>query len=70
MALVEIARFQNSFEAGLARSRLEHEGLECVIFDNEMAWSGLGQEARLMVDDEDAEEARRILAESEDDQPR
>jgi len=64
MALVELARFYNSFEAGVARSRLEADGLMCVLFDTEMSWEGLGGliPIRLMVDDEDVDEARRILA--------
>jgi hypothetical protein len=70
MALVELARFSTSFEAGLARSVLEGEGIQCFIFDSEMQWSGLGMQSRLMVDDEDAEEAARILAGAGDDQPR
>ena len=39
--LVEFDRFYNSFEAGLARSRLAAEGIECVLFDTEMSWEGL-----------------------------
>ena len=62
MALVELVRFHNSFEAGLARSLLEGTGIQCFIFDAEMNWSGLGQEARLMVDETDAEEAARLLS--------
>jgi hypothetical protein len=63
MALVEAARFFNSFEAGLARSRLEAEGVDCVLFDTEMTWEGLGGliPIRLMVLDEDLAEARRLL---------
>ena len=64
MALVELARFWNSFEAGLARSRLAAEGIDSVLFDTEMAWEGLGGiiPIRLMVLDEDREEAAQILA--------
>ena len=63
MALVELARFYNSFEAGAARSLLESEGVDSFIFDLEMSWEGMGGviPIRLMVDDDDAEEARRIL---------
>jgi hypothetical protein len=64
MALVEAARFYNSFEAGLARSRLAADGIESVLFDTEMAWEGLGGiiPIRLMVLDEDREAAIGILS--------
>jgi hypothetical protein len=64
MALVEAARFFNSLEAGLARSHLEAEGLDCVLFDTEMSWEGMGGliPIRLMVLDEDLDEARRLLS--------
>lgn len=65
MALVELARFYNSFEAGLARSRLEAEGISSFIFDMGMSWDGMGIAIpiRLMVDDSDREEAETILRE-------
>ena len=64
MALVEAARFLNSFEAGLAKARLEAEGIMSFVFDTHMSWEGMTGiiPIRLMVDDEDVEEARRILA--------
>lgn len=64
MALVELARFWNSFEAGLARSLLAEEGIESVLFDTEMSWEGLGGmiPIRLMVLDEDQAEAAAVLA--------
>ena len=64
MALVELAKFYNSFEAGLARSVLAENGLESFAFDTEMSWEGLGGiiPIRLMVDEDDLEEARLILA--------
>jgi len=64
MALVPVAAYYNSFEAGVARSRLEAEGILAILFDTEMSWEGMGGviPIRLMVDDEDVEEARRILA--------
>ena len=63
MARVAAARFLNSLEAGLARSHLEAEGIDCVLFDTEMSWEGLGGliPIRLMVIDEDLDEARRLL---------
>ena len=64
MALVEAARFFNSFDAGLARSALEAEGIGAVLFDTEMSWEGLGGliPIRLMVIEEDLAEAQRLLA--------
>jgi hypothetical protein len=63
MSLVEAARFWNSFEAGLAESKLEDEGIGSVLFDSEMAnFYGAGLvPIRLMVLDEDLEDARKIL---------
>ncbi|HEX8644431.1 MAG TPA: DUF2007 domain-containing protein [Allosphingosinicella sp.] len=65
MALVEAARFYNSFEAGVAKSRLDAEGIDSFLFDLQMSWEGMGGmiPIRLMVDDEDVEEAQRLLAE-------
>ena len=62
--LVEAARFGNSFEAGLARSKLESEGIGSVLFDTEMSWEGLGGliPIRLMVLDEDLADAQQLLA--------
>ncbi len=68
MALVPAGRFFNSFEAGLAKARLEAEGIPCVLFDTEMSWDGMGGAIpiRLMVDEDDLPAARALL----DDQPR
>jgi hypothetical protein len=60
MALVEATRYRNAFEAGLAKARLQAEDLPCVLFDSEMNWGGLA-EVRLMVDEDDLAQARRIL---------
>ncbi len=64
MALVELAKYYNSFESGLARSVLAEHGVQSFVFDNEMSWEGLGGiiPVRLMVDEDDLDEARRILA--------
>lgn len=66
MALVEAARFYNSFEAGLAQSRLEDVGIDSVIFDLEMGCYGIGLSIpiRLMVLDEDEQAATRALSTS------
>ncbi|MGQ0661438.1 putative signal transducing protein [Sphingosinicella sp.] len=63
MALVEAGRYYNSIEAGMARARLEAEGIPSFIFDMEMNWGwsdGLIM-IRLMVDDEDLSRASEIL---------
>jgi len=64
MALVEAGRYLNSFEAGLAKARLEAAGMMSFVFDTHMSWEGMTGiiPIRLMVDDEDFEEARRLLA--------
>ena len=64
MALVELARFYNSFEGGVVWSALDAEGIDSFLFDTEMNWGGLDGvvPVRLMVDEEDLEQARRVLA--------
>jgi len=64
MALVELARFYNSFEAGLACSVLAEHDIDSVLFDTEMTWEGMGGiiPIRLMVLDEDEIEAKRVLS--------
>jgi hypothetical protein len=68
MALVELAKFYNVFEASLAKGRLDAEDVASVLFDTEMNWGGLDGvvPVRLMVDEDDLAAARRIL----DAQPR
>ena len=66
MALVELDRFYYSFEAGLARSVLAAHGLEAFMFDHNISVAEGGIFAfpiRLMIAEEDLDEARRILAE-------
>ncbi len=64
MSLVEAAKFYNSFEAGLAQSRLEEAGIDSVLFDLEMATYGIGLSipVRLMVLDDDLQVALKVLA--------
>ena len=64
MSLVELARFGNRIEAELARLNLEAEGIDAVLFDAEMASFGWGPmlPVRLMVLDEQLEEARELLS--------
>jgi hypothetical protein len=61
--LVEAARFNTRVEADLARLYLESEGVEAVLFDTEVNYfyGGLFLPVRLMVLDEDADRARRLL---------
>ena len=68
MALVELAKFYNSFEAGAAQSRLHADDVESFIFDMNMSWEGLSGviPIRLMVDEDDLPRARRILSEAAD----
>ena len=68
MALVELAKFYDVFEASLAKGRLDAEEIGSVLFDTEMNWGGPDGvvPVRLMVDEGDLASARRIL----DDQPR
>jgi hypothetical protein len=63
MSLVEAAKYYNSFEAGLAKSRLEEAGIDSVLFDLEMATYGIGLSipVRLMVLDDDLQVATRVL---------
>jgi hypothetical protein len=63
VALVEFARYYNSFEAGLARSRLADCDIDSVIFDLEMSnyAGGLSIPIRLMVLEEDLAAARMAL---------
>ena len=63
--LVEAASFTTRVEADLARLYLESEGVEAVLFDTEINsfYGGFFQPVRLMVLDEDADLARRLLSE-------
>ena len=63
MALVELAKFYNVFEASLAKGRLDAEEIGSVLFDTEMNWGGLDGvvPVRLMVDEDDLAAARRVL---------
>ena len=65
MPLVEAARYFNSFEAGMAKARLEAEGIPSFIFGMDMnpIFAGGVFNVQLMVDDEDLEAVRAILAE-------
>ena len=64
MSLVEVNRYFTSIEAEVARTVLESHGIEALIFDsglNTMEGGGLASAVRLMVLDEDQDEALRLL---------
>ena len=64
MALVELAKYYNVFEASLVKGRLDAAEVTSVLFDTEMNWGGLDGvvPVRLMVDEDDLDFARRVLA--------
>jgi hypothetical protein len=64
MALIELARFETRIQAELAKLHLGAEGIEAVLFDAEMNSFGWGplMPVRLMVLDEDENDARDVLA--------
>ena len=43
MALVELGRYFNSFDAGLDKGRLDAAGIMSFMFDTEMNWEGDGR---------------------------
>ena len=61
--LVEAARFTWAYQAELARAFLESHGVHAVVFDAQSSLYSDGAlvGVRVMVLDEDAEEARRAL---------
>ena len=67
MALVEAAKYYDSLAAGAAQSRLTAEGIDSYIFDMGMTLQagGFASPIRLMVDEEELDDAQAILAEGE-----
>lgn len=63
MSLVELERFQTPVEAELARLRLDAAGIASFIFDAETLYASVATGVRLMVDEDDEVEARRVLNE-------
>jgi hypothetical protein len=66
MSLIELARFQTRVEADVARLYLQSQGIDAILFDTEThGVIGVGHlmPVRLMVLDEDEDEARSLLAE-------
>ena len=62
MALVEVVQCANAVEAAVLQSALEAEGVQSFVFDAEMSWVGGVLQARLMVDEGDLAQAKRVLA--------
>jgi hypothetical protein len=64
MALVELAKFYDSLNAGVAQSRLTAEGIDSYMFDMGMSLQGTGfaVPVRLMVDEDDLVRAGRLLS--------
>ena len=62
--VVELGRYQTRTEAELTRLFLASAGIETVLFDAEMNSYGWGpmMPVRLMILDEDLEQARKLLA--------
>jgi hypothetical protein len=68
MSLVEVGRYDSQVRADLARLTLEREGIDVLLFDQAMhSYIGVGwlMPVRLMVLEEDADEALRILVEDD-----
>jgi Putative prokaryotic signal transducing protein len=68
MSLVELARYSNGFQAEIARTLLESHGLMAVTFDGGMNIADSAAFAipvRLMVLDEERDEAEAILNQAE-----
>ena len=66
MSLVELRRFSKLIDGEIAKTYLESHGVHAVVFDaglNIVEGGGLATAVRLMVLDEDYEEALRLLTE-------
>ncbi len=65
MALVEAAKYYDSLAAGAAQSLLSREGIDSFIFDMGMTLQAVGFAipVRLMVDEDDLENAQSLLTE-------
>ena len=72
MSLVELRRFSKRIDGEIARTYLESEGVHAIIFDaglNILEGGGLATAIRLMVLDEDYDDALRLLTASEQPDP-
>ncbi|CAN5387092.1 hypothetical protein BH10PSE14_BH10PSE14_36010 [soil metagenome] len=66
MSLVEVGRFSRN-EANIVIGRLDSEGIPAIAFDEGASIADGSQffiPVRVMVDDEDADAARRIIADA------
>jgi hypothetical protein len=61
--VVEVARFNRAFQADLCRMFLESNGIQAVVFDaqSNVYSEGATVGVRVMVLDEDLDEARQVL---------
>ncbi len=65
MALVELAQYTNAMEAAIVKGLLETAGIDAVLFDQGMNIadsSGWLVPVRVMVLDDDLDEARGVIA--------
>lgn len=68
MSLVELARYPFAMNAEIAKGLLESHGVGAVVFDSGMNIAdsaAIAIPVRLMVLDEDLQEARRLLTEAD-----
>ncbi len=68
MALVLLKRFDSAIEASLARSYLASEGIMSFLFDVENQWDTgmrIPVPVRLMVTEEDRDDAARLLRDAD-----
>ena len=68
MALVMAARFYTAAEAQIASGYLASAGIQSFVFDtgiNLVELGGIGAPVRLMVDEQEVEEAQALLAEDQ-----
>jgi hypothetical protein len=62
--MIEVARVSDPVLLSYLRAALEAAGVEVFVFDEGSPWPG-AIPTRLLVDDEDAEQARAIVAEAQ-----
>jgi hypothetical protein len=62
--MIEVARLSDPVLLSYLRAALEAAGVEVFVFDEASPWPG-AVPVRLLVDDEDAETARAIVAEAQ-----
>ena len=66
--MIELVKTSNPVRLSFLRALLDEAGIECAVFDGQMAsMFGSAIDSRLMVDDADIETARRLMAVAEKD---